>query len=216
MLSVLLGTAFLSRQVWGVISDRIGGLATVLIGSAWQAASMTAFLLTQNEVGLFTVAAAFGLGFSRHHPGLCPGGARAVSGIGSFLENPDTVAVQWGRHGCRQLARWPDLRPSRILCTRIRRRHRRQHSQFAHRLCIGRTNAPSGGRQTRFLAGEPRSLYGGLWRKAASLTREAASFPVRPRLVSTHLFKRHPSHSRRREVGNRCVGLRVMTTGCGQ
>ena len=44
MLSVLLGTAFLSRQIWGVISDRIGGLATILIGSAWQAASMTAFL----------------------------------------------------------------------------------------------------------------------------------------------------------------------------
>jgi MFS family permease len=64
MLSVLLGTAFLSRQIWGVISDRIGGLATVLIGSTWQAASMTALLLTQNEVGLFTVAAAFGLGFS--------------------------------------------------------------------------------------------------------------------------------------------------------
>jgi MFS family permease len=64
MLSVLLGTAFLSRQVWGVISDRIGGLTTVLIGSAWQATSMTALLLTQNEVGLFTVSAAFGLGFS--------------------------------------------------------------------------------------------------------------------------------------------------------
>jgi MFS family permease len=64
MLSVLLGTAFLSRQIWGVISDRIGGLATVLIGSAWQTASMTAFLLTQTETGLFTVAAAFGLGFS--------------------------------------------------------------------------------------------------------------------------------------------------------
>jgi MFS family permease len=64
MLSVLLGTAFLSRQIWGVISDRIGGLATVLIGSAWQVASMTAFLLTQNEAGLFVVAAAFGLGFS--------------------------------------------------------------------------------------------------------------------------------------------------------
>jgi MFS family permease len=64
MLSVLLGTAFLSRQVWGAISDRIGGLATVLIGSVWQAGAMIAFLLTQNEVGLFTVAAAFGLGFS--------------------------------------------------------------------------------------------------------------------------------------------------------
>jgi len=64
MLSVLLGTAFLSRQIWGAISDRIGGLATVLIGSAWQSASMTAFLFTQNEAGLFTIAAAFGLGFS--------------------------------------------------------------------------------------------------------------------------------------------------------
>jgi hypothetical protein len=63
MLSILLGTAFVSRQIWGVISDRIGGLATVLIESASQAASMTAFLSTQNEVGL-TVAAAFGLSFS--------------------------------------------------------------------------------------------------------------------------------------------------------
>jgi MFS family permease len=64
MLSVLLGTAFLSRQIWGAISDRIGGIATVLIGSAWQAAAMTAFLFTQNEAGLFAIAAAFGLGFS--------------------------------------------------------------------------------------------------------------------------------------------------------
>ena len=64
MLSVLLGTAFLSRQVWGAISDRIGGLATVLIGSAWQASALTAFLFTQDETGLFTIAGAFGLGFS--------------------------------------------------------------------------------------------------------------------------------------------------------
>jgi MFS family permease len=64
MLSVLLGTAFVSRQMWGVISDRIGGLATILIGSAWQCASMIALLFTQNEIALFTVAGAFGLGFS--------------------------------------------------------------------------------------------------------------------------------------------------------
>lgn len=64
MLSTLLGTAFLARQVWGVLSDRIGGLLTILTGSAWQAAAMTAFVFTQDEVGLFTVAAAFGLGFS--------------------------------------------------------------------------------------------------------------------------------------------------------
>ena len=64
MVSVLLGAAFFSRQVWGAISDRIGGLYTMLAGSACQALGMLAFLLTQDEVGLFTVAALFGLGFS--------------------------------------------------------------------------------------------------------------------------------------------------------
>ncbi len=64
MVSVLLGAAFFSRQVWGAISDRIGGLYTMLAGSACQAFGMMAFLLTQDEVGLFTVAALFGLGFS--------------------------------------------------------------------------------------------------------------------------------------------------------
>jgi MFS family permease len=64
MLSVLLGTAFFSRQAWGWISDRIGGLMTVLIGSAWQFLAVVALTLTQDEVGLFTVSALFGLGFS--------------------------------------------------------------------------------------------------------------------------------------------------------
>ena len=63
-LSVLLGTAFLSRQIWGYMSDRIGGLLTVFIGSLWQATAMSGLLLTQSEFGLITVAAAFGLGFS--------------------------------------------------------------------------------------------------------------------------------------------------------
>ncbi len=64
MVSVLLGAAFFSRQLWGLISDRIGGLYTMLAGSASQAVGMMAFLLTQDEVGLFTVAALFGFGFS--------------------------------------------------------------------------------------------------------------------------------------------------------
>jgi MFS family permease len=64
MVSVLLVTAFFSRQLWGWISDRIGGLKTLLVGSLAQATAMTGFLLTQDEAGLFAVAAAFGLGFS--------------------------------------------------------------------------------------------------------------------------------------------------------
>jgi MFS family permease len=64
MLSVLLGTAFVSRQFWGWVSDRMGGLNTVLTGSIFQILAMTAFIFTQDEIGLFTVSAAFGLGFA--------------------------------------------------------------------------------------------------------------------------------------------------------
>ncbi len=74
MLSVLLGCAFVSRQFWGWLSDRIGGLRTILTASAFQFAAMTGFLLTQNEFGLFTVSALFGLGFS----GLIPAYVLAV------------------------------------------------------------------------------------------------------------------------------------------
>lgn len=64
MLSLLLICAFFSRQFWGWLSDRIGGLYTLVICSAAQATAVTGFLLTQDEAGLFVVAAAFGLGFS--------------------------------------------------------------------------------------------------------------------------------------------------------
>jgi len=77
MLSVLLGTAFLSRQIWGAISDRIGGVMTVLIGSAWQCSALSAFLFTQDATGLLTVTAIFGLGFS----GIIPAYVLAVREI---------------------------------------------------------------------------------------------------------------------------------------
>jgi MFS family permease len=63
-LSVLLGTAFISRQVWGALTDRFGGLNAVLIGAAWQAAALAAFLAATDEAGLIAVAGIFGLGFS--------------------------------------------------------------------------------------------------------------------------------------------------------
>jgi MFS family permease len=64
MLSVVLGFGFLSRQIWGLFSDRAGGLATLAVCSACQATALAAFLTTQDEIGLFTVSALFGLGFS--------------------------------------------------------------------------------------------------------------------------------------------------------
>jgi MFS family permease len=64
MLSVMLACAFISRQFWGACADRFGGLRTVMAGSALQMLAIGAFLLTRNEVGLFAIASAFGLGFS--------------------------------------------------------------------------------------------------------------------------------------------------------
>ena len=64
MLSVVLGCGFLSRQLWGWFADRAGGLMTLAVCSAFQATALAAFTMTQDEIGLFTVAALFGLGFS--------------------------------------------------------------------------------------------------------------------------------------------------------
>jgi MFS family permease len=64
MLSVLLIAAFVARQAWGWVADRIGGLRTLVAGNLCQIVGMAAFLVTQDEAGLFLVAAAYGLGFS--------------------------------------------------------------------------------------------------------------------------------------------------------
>ena len=64
MLSVMLAAAFVARQAWGALADRIGGLRTVLAGSACQAVAVVAFSLTQDEAGLFFISAAYGMGFA--------------------------------------------------------------------------------------------------------------------------------------------------------
>ena len=128
MLSMLLGTAFFSRQMWGWISDRIGGLITVLIGSLWQFCSIIALALTQDEIGLFTVTAIFGLGFSGIIPAYVLVGARAVSGARGGLARADPVVPQRVRHGVGRLVRGPAVRSLRLLCAGLRGRADLQRS----------------------------------------------------------------------------------------
>jgi MFS family permease len=64
MLTVMLVCAFTARQLWGWLSDSVGGLSTLLIGSLAQAVAIAGFMITQDEAGLFAVAGAFGFGFS--------------------------------------------------------------------------------------------------------------------------------------------------------
>jgi MFS family permease len=74
MLSTQLAIGFVAQQMWGWLADRLGGLATILCASASMAAAMVGFLLTQNELGLFSVSVVFGIGFG----GLIPGYVLAV------------------------------------------------------------------------------------------------------------------------------------------
>jgi MFS family permease len=96
MLSVLLGCAFLSRQFWGMVADRFGGLRAVLAGSACQLTAMTGFLLTQDEAGLFAVAAAFGLGFA----GIVPAYVVAIRELFPAAEASWRVPIQLSCVGC--------------------------------------------------------------------------------------------------------------------
>jgi MFS family permease len=63
MLALLLGCAFVSRLLWGRLSDEIGGLLTVLLGVICQGITLAAFLIVENLYALYLVSAAFGLGF---------------------------------------------------------------------------------------------------------------------------------------------------------
>ena len=61
MLGLMLGFGVISRIGSGWLSDRIGGLATLLLGSALQLAVLIAFLTGNNLVFLYGISIAFGL-----------------------------------------------------------------------------------------------------------------------------------------------------------
>jgi len=61
MLAVMLGLGIVSRLVSGVICDRIGGLRTLLLGSALQGVALLLFLPFDGLVSLYVISALFGL-----------------------------------------------------------------------------------------------------------------------------------------------------------
>ena len=64
VLSVLFIAGFVSRIAFGMLADRIGGLRTLLIGSACMAIMLFVFMFTKSYAGLLVAALLFGLGFS--------------------------------------------------------------------------------------------------------------------------------------------------------
>ena len=63
MLAVLLGCAFFSRIAWGAVSDRIGGLRVLMIGSLCQTLVIAMYLAVESLIGLFLLSGLFGLAF---------------------------------------------------------------------------------------------------------------------------------------------------------
>ena len=61
MLSLMLGMGIVSRLVSGWISDHIGGLKTLLVGSVLQGVALLMFLFTDGLASLYVVAGMFGL-----------------------------------------------------------------------------------------------------------------------------------------------------------
>lgn len=61
MLSLMLVCGVLSRVASGFIADRIGGLATLLLGSALQGATLALYLFFDGLASLYVISALFGL-----------------------------------------------------------------------------------------------------------------------------------------------------------
>jgi MFS family permease len=61
MLSLMLGFGIVSRVASGFIADRIGGIATLLIGSVLQGVALLLYLLFDGLASLYVISALFGL-----------------------------------------------------------------------------------------------------------------------------------------------------------
>jgi MFS family permease len=61
MLSLMLGCGIISRVGSGFVADRLGGLATLVIGSAAQMTALVLYLLMDGLTSLYVISALFGL-----------------------------------------------------------------------------------------------------------------------------------------------------------
>jgi MFS family permease len=61
MLSLMLSFGIISRIASGFLADRLGGLATLLLGSLAQMAALTLYLMMDGLTSLYVISALFGL-----------------------------------------------------------------------------------------------------------------------------------------------------------
>ena len=129
MLSLMLGFGIVSRIASGFVADRIGGLATLLIGSILQGVALFLYLLFDGLTPLYVISALFGLFQGGIVPMYAiivreyfpPQARRHAGRAGDHVDHP--------RHGARRLAVGRDLRPDRLLLAGVRQRARLEPAQ---------------------------------------------------------------------------------------
>ena len=129
MLAALLAGAVVSRLLFGALADRIGGLWTLLIGSAGQLLMLTQLHLRRVPGRAVCGRGAVRPGLRRHRAVLRDHRARAVPAPAGGLAHRHRVPVRHRRHGARRLARRSDLRPDRKLPSGVPGRRRVQPRQ---------------------------------------------------------------------------------------
>ena len=119
MLSLVFFGGFVSRLAYGWISDRIGGLRTLVLGSVGQAVTIACFLPVDGLIELYVVCALFGLS----QGGIVPSYALIVrryfrAGEGRLAPWLDH-AVHHARDGVRRVACRRAVRLDRQLLHRV-------------------------------------------------------------------------------------------------
>jgi MFS family permease len=109
MLSLMLGFGVVSRIGFGFIADRIGGLATLFVGSVLQTLVLILYLGFSGLPSLYLISALFGrAGLCHHRARILPAGRGGLARRHRDHGDP-------GRNGVRRLDVGRDLRSDRLL-----------------------------------------------------------------------------------------------------
>ena len=173
MLSLMLGFGIVSRILSGVIADRIGGVGTLLIGSALQGSALILYFLFNGLTSLYVISAMFGLFQGGIVPSYAiivreyfpPEGSRRPARPGA-----DGDAI---RHGAWRLDVGPDFRYDRLLSRRFCQRHCVESAQ-----CLDRGLAYTAARPARPRIGASVITWTNQGKFVMSLSMYQASVPA--------------------------------------
>ena len=129
MLSVLLGMGFFSRQGWGWLSDRMGGVLTAFCSSILQCLAMSGFLFAQDPSACSRSRPRSGSASARSFPAYVLTIRELYPMSEAHWRVPAVLLLTGSGMGDRRLARGLSLRHLWLLHAGLRHRRRLQHRQ---------------------------------------------------------------------------------------